>query len=59
MDRGLDAKTIRTELRKDLSPFKIPTDIAFFESAEIPWAPTFKIRRHLLAERIAERAGAG
>jgi acyl-CoA synthetase (AMP-forming)/AMP-acid ligase II len=58
-DRGLDAKAIRAELRKNLSPFKIPTEIAFFESTEIPWTPTFKVRRHLLAEMIAERAGPG
>ena len=58
-DRSPDAKAIQAELRNDLSPFKVPTEIAFFDSAEIPWTPTFKVRRHLLAEMIAERTGAG
>jgi acyl-CoA synthetase (AMP-forming)/AMP-acid ligase II len=53
---GLDAEIVRSELRKDLSPFKVPTSIAFFDSAEIPWTPTFKVRRHVLAEMIQDRS---
>ena len=54
----LDAETITAELKKDLSPFKVPTAIAIFESEEIPWTPTFKVRRHELTEMIVQRAGA-
>jgi acyl-CoA synthetase (AMP-forming)/AMP-acid ligase II len=52
----LDAETIRAQLKKDLSPFKIPTTIAFFKSEAIPWTPTFKVRRHELTTMILERA---
>ena len=56
-DSDLDAETITAELKKDLSPFKVPTTIAIFTSEEIPWTPTFKVRRHELTEMIVERAG--
>lgn len=52
----LDAPAMRAALRKDLSPFKIPTTIAFLRSEEVPWTPTFKVRRHQLIEMILERA---
>jgi hypothetical protein len=59
-ERGdLDADTIRTELKKDLSPFKVPTAIAIFSSEEIPWTPTFKVRRQQLTEMILQRANLG
>ncbi len=60
LDEGsdLDAETITAELKKDLSPFKIPSAIAIFTSGEIPWTPTFKVRRHELTEMIVQRAGA-
>jgi acyl-CoA synthetase (AMP-forming)/AMP-acid ligase II len=53
----LGAADIRKELRKDLSPYKVPTTIAIFKSGEIPWTATFKVRRHQLTEMILERAG--
>ena len=61
LDEGspLDAVTIRAELKKDLSPYKIPSVIAFFRSEEIPWTPTFKVRRGQLTEMIVQRAAAG
>jgi acyl-CoA synthetase (AMP-forming)/AMP-acid ligase II len=52
----LDADSIRAELKKDLSPFKVPAAIAFFSSEEIPWTPTFKVRRQQLTEMILQRA---
>ena len=55
---NLDAETITAELKKDLSPFKVPTAIAIFTSEEIPWTPTFKVRRRELTEMIVQRAGA-
>jgi acyl-CoA synthetase (AMP-forming)/AMP-acid ligase II len=58
-DTAVDPEAIRVELRKDLSPFKVPAMIAAFDSAEIPWTPTFKIRRHLLADMILERTEDG
>jgi acyl-CoA synthetase (AMP-forming)/AMP-acid ligase II len=51
----LDDTAIRAELRKDLSPYKVPTSIAVFSSGEIPWTPTFKVRRHQLTAMILER----
>ena len=61
-ESGEIARAIRVHqnvlLRKDLSPFKVPISIAMFESGEIPWTPTFKVRRHLLTEMIVERSGA-
>ena len=42
----LDAAAIRAELKRDLSPYKVPATIAFFDSGDIPWTPTFKVRRH-------------
>jgi acyl-CoA synthetase (AMP-forming)/AMP-acid ligase II len=56
---NLDADTIRTELKKDLSPFKVPVAIALFSSEEIPWTPTFKVRRQQLTEMISQRANLG
>jgi acyl-CoA synthetase (AMP-forming)/AMP-acid ligase II len=56
-DRGLDADVIRAELKKDLSPYKVPAVIASFRSEEIPWTPTFKVRRHELTGMILERSG--
>ena len=35
-----------------------PDAIAIFTSEEIPWTPTFKVRRHELTEMIVQRAGA-
>jgi acyl-CoA synthetase (AMP-forming)/AMP-acid ligase II len=55
-DTAVDADAIRDALRRDLSPFKVPARIAFLRSEEIPWTPTFKVRRHELVDLIAERA---
>ena len=52
----LDAAQIQTELKKDLSPYKVPSMIAIFKSDEIPWTPTFKVRTHTLADMIVSRA---
>ena len=54
----LDAAAIRAELKRDLSPYKVPATIAFFDSGDIPWTPTFKVRRHELTRMIVQRAGA-
>ncbi|BBY22175.1 class I adenylate-forming enzyme family protein [Mycobacterium stomatepiae] len=52
---GLDAARIRAELKRDLSPYKVPTLVAIFESEEIPWTPTFKVRTHQLTDMILAR----
>jgi acyl-CoA synthetase (AMP-forming)/AMP-acid ligase II len=52
----LDAAQIQTELKKDLSSYKVPAMIAIFRSDEIPWTPTFKVRTHTLADMIVSRA---
>ncbi len=51
----LDAAAIRAELKRDLSPYKVPATIAFFDSGDIPWTPTFKVRRHELTRMILEQ----
>ncbi|MGE0878177.1 MAG: class I adenylate-forming enzyme family protein [Acidimicrobiia bacterium] len=53
---GLDAATVKAALKADLSNYKIPSTIAFFKSEEIPWTPTFMVRRGQLTEMIVERA---
>jgi acyl-CoA synthetase (AMP-forming)/AMP-acid ligase II len=52
----LDPDMIKAELKKDLSPYKVPSAIAIFRSEEIPWTPTFKVRRHQLSEMIVQRS---
>jgi acyl-CoA synthetase (AMP-forming)/AMP-acid ligase II len=52
----LDPETIKSKLKKDLSPYKVPSVIALFTTEEIPWTPTFKVRRGQLAEMIQQRA---
>ena len=55
---ALDADTIKAVLRHDLSPFKIPTVIVVFTSEQIPWTPTFKVRRGQLTQMIQAYAAA-
>jgi len=51
----LNGHRIRDELKKDLSPFKVPALVALFDSEDIPWTPTFKVRTHELTEQILAR----
>jgi acyl-CoA synthetase (AMP-forming)/AMP-acid ligase II len=50
-----DAETLQAELRRDLSPFKIPSVIAIVSGDDIPRTPTQKIRPAELAELICSR----
>jgi acyl-CoA synthetase (AMP-forming)/AMP-acid ligase II len=53
--RSVDPDSLRAQLRKNLSPFKIPVAIAVFRDDEIPRTGTFKVRRHDLTRMIQER----
>ncbi|WP_029429926.1 class I adenylate-forming enzyme family protein [Blastococcus sp. URHD0036] len=54
-DSDLDAHDLQAALRGNLSPFKIPGAIGIFSSQEIPWTPTFKVRRPELTDMISAR----
>ena len=46
------------ELRGRLSTFKVPAHIELFDEADIPWTPSLKVRRGVLAQMITTRLAA-
>ncbi|MGB0752209.1 MAG: class I adenylate-forming enzyme family protein [Gammaproteobacteria bacterium] len=55
-DTSLDEDTLLALCARDLSSYKRPKAIWFIDDAELPRSTTGKIQRHVLEERIANRA---
>jgi acyl-coenzyme A synthetase/AMP-(fatty) acid ligase len=51
----LDEQTIKGRLRDQVSSFKVPKRVFFFDYDELPRTPSNKIRKPPLAKLIAER----
>ena len=54
-----DADAVRARLREVLSAFKVPAHIVFLAEDDVPWTPSHKVRRAVLAELIQRRIGPG
>lgn len=50
----LDIETLRTELRAQISSYKVPSEIFILEDGQIPRSASGKARKVVLKERIAE-----
>jgi len=53
----LDAESLRTKLKSDLSAYKVPKHIWVCAKEELPFTDSGKIKKPRLAERIAELFG--
>ena len=55
----LDAATLHTRLKDQLSAYKLPRHTFFVTSAEIPMTDSGKLDRHKLRDALAKRVAAG
>ena len=53
--RALDAADCQAALRRDLSAYKVPRHVLFFEKSELPFTDSGKIDKRRLAEMLARR----
>jgi len=52
---SLDSETTRERLRSDLSSYKVPRHVFFFEKNALPFTDSGKIEKRKLAELLAEK----
>jgi acyl-CoA synthetase (AMP-forming)/AMP-acid ligase II len=53
--RALDAAECQTRLRRELSAYKVPRHIFFFEKSELPFTDSGKIDKRRLEPLLIER----
>ena len=54
-DASLDEETTRERLRADLSSYKIPRFVLFFDKSALPFTDSGKIEKKKLAALLAEQ----